>query len=99
MTRTLIDDLLRMLPWLLMGIAFSSWGGLFLWIGYVRGHNRGIKDRPETQKDALAGENHKRIVAQERLESAEKVIRYYKTVIDQLAANRDEEPRLWVARG
>ena len=99
MTRTLIDDLLRMLPWLLMGITFSVWGLLCLWIGYVRGHNRGIKDRPETQKDALAGENHKRVVAQERLESAEKVIRYYKTVIDQLAANRDEEPRLRVARG
>ena len=54
MTRMLIDDLLRMLPWLLMGIAFSAWGGLSLWIGYA--------------------------------------------VIDQLAANRDEEPRLRVAR-
>lgn len=99
MTRVLIDDVLRMLPWLLVGFAFSVWGMLFLWIGYVRGHNRGIKDRPEVQKDAFARAVHERTVAQERLESAEKVIRYYKTVIDQLAANRDEEPRLRVARG
>ena len=87
MTRQiLVDDLLRMLPWVLDGFAFAVWGTLMLWIGYSRGWRRGVKDRPDVQKDALAEENHKRVVAQERLESAEKVIRYYKTVIDQLAA-------------
>ena len=87
MTRQiLVDDLLRMLPWVLNGIAFSAWGALMLWIGYSRGWRRGVKDRPDVQRNALAEENHKRVVAQERLESAEKVIRYYKTVIDQLAA-------------
>ena len=87
MTRQiLVDDLLRMLPWVIDGFAFAVWGTLMLWIGYSRGWRRGVKDRPDVQKDALAEENHKRVVAQERLESAEKVIRYYKTVIDQLAA-------------
>jgi len=82
----LVDDLLRMLPWVLDGFAFAVWGTLMLWIGYSRGWRRGVKDRPDVQRNALAEENHKRVVAQERLESAEKVIRYYKTVIDQLAA-------------
>ena len=87
MTRQiLVDDLLRMLPWVLDGFAFAVWGALMLWIGYSRGWRRGVKDRPDVQRNALAEENHKRVVAQERLESAEKVIRYYKTVIDQLAA-------------
>ena len=87
MTRQiLVDDLLRMLPWVLDGFAFAVWGTLMLWIGYSRGWRRGVKDRPDVQRNALAEENHKRVVAQERLESAEKVIRYYKTVIDQLAA-------------
>jgi len=82
----LVDNLLRMLPWVLDGFAFAVWGTLMLWIGYSRGWRRGVKDRPDVQRNALAEENHKRVVAQERLESAEKVIRYYKTVIDQLAA-------------
>ena len=99
MTRVLIDDLLRMLPWLLMGIAFSVWGGLALWIGYVRGHNRGIKDRPETQKDALTQARFNLGVAEERLDTERKLTKRLEIVVSQLAANRDEEPRLRVARG
>jgi len=99
MTRILIDDLLRMLPWLLMGIAFSAWGALFLLLGYQWGKRRGLNEKPKAKGDEWRQEHHKRLVAEERLLSVEQVIRYYKTVIDQLAANRDEEPRLRVARG
>jgi len=91
MTRVLIDDLLRMLPWLLIGIAFSSWGALFLLLGYQWGKRRGLNEKPKAKGDEWRQEHHKRLVAEERLLSVEQVIRYYKTVIDQLAANHQEE--------
>ena len=99
MTRVLIDDLLRLLPWLLMGLAFSLWGALFLWIGYGWGRHRGIKDRPEVQKDALAQARFNLGVIEERLDTERKLTKRLEVVVSQLAANRDEEPRLRVARG
>ena len=99
MTRILIDDLLRMLPWLLMGLAFSAWGSLFLWIGYSWGRNQGIKDRPQEQRHALSQARFNLGVIEERLESERKVSKRFEVAMQQLAANQHEEPRLRVARG
>lgn len=90
MTRVLIVDLLRMAPWLLMGIAFSAWGALFLWIGYSWGHNQGLKDRPQEQKHALAEARFNLGVIEGRLESERQVSKRFEVAMQQLAANRSE---------
>jgi hypothetical protein len=99
MTRVLIDDLLRMLPWLLMGIVFSAWGALSFWIGYGWGRHRGIKDRPEVQKDALAQARFNLGVIEERLDTERKLTKRLEVVVSSLATNQHEEPRPRVARG
>jgi len=99
MTRVLIDDLLRMLPWLLMGLAFSLWGALFLWIGYSWGRSRGVKDRPEMQKDAITQARFNLAVIEARLDTERKLTKRLEVVVSSLAANQHEEPRLRVARG
>jgi hypothetical protein len=87
-----------MLPWLLMGIAFSAWGALFLWIGYSWGHNRGLKDRPQEQRHALSDARFNLGVIEGRLESERQLTKRLEVVVSQLAVNRSEEPRLRVAR-
>lgn len=98
MNKVLVNDLLRMLPWLLMGFAFSLWGALFLWIGYSWGHNRGLRDRPQEQRHALSQARFERDVAQERLDTERMLTKRLEVVVSSLAANRDEEPRLKVVR-
>ena len=99
MTRQiLVDDLLRILPWILNGLAFSSVGFLMLWIGYSRGWRRGVKDRPDVQKDALAQARYERNVAEERLDTERKLTKRLEIVVSSLAANQHEEPRPRVAR-
>ena len=100
MTRQiLVDDLLRMLPWVIDGFAFAVWGALMLWIGYSRGWRRGVKDRPDVQKDALTQARYERNVAEERLDTERKLTKRLEIVVSSLAANQHEEPRLRVARG
>lgn len=90
MTRVLTEDLLRMAPWLLMGAVFSLWGALAMWIGYSRGHNQGLRDRPQEQKHALAQARFNLGVAEERLDTERKVSKRFEVAMQQLAANRGE---------
>lgn len=98
MNKVLVNDLLRMLPWLLTGSAFSLWGALFLWIGYSWGRSRGVKDRPEVQKEALAQARFNLGVIEERLDTERKLTKRLEVVVSSLAANQHEESRLRVAR-
>lgn len=99
MTRQiLVDDLLRILPWILTGLVFASWGSLMLWIGYSRGWRRGIRDRPDVQKEEMAQARFNLGVIEDRLDTERKLTKRLEVVVSSLAANQHEESRQRVAR-
>ena len=83
MTRaTLIQDLFLLLAIGGAAILLSLWG----WAFYGIGHKRGVNDRPDKLKQAWDEEHFKRVVAEERADTAERTSKRFETALLEAVA-------------
>jgi len=93
-------ELWQLLVYSFYGVSWAPWGGSLLMLGLKIGRNRGHQEAPEVYKAEWRQEQHKRLVAEERADTAEKVSKRFEIAMLQLAEAKSEEPaRLRVARG
>ena len=83
MTRaTLMQDLFLLLAILAAGGVLTLWG--LAW--YSIGHKRGVNDRPDRLKQAWDEEHFKRVVAEERADTAERTSKRFETALLEAVA-------------
>ena len=69
------------------GVLLSLWG----WAFYGIGHKRGVNDRPDRLKQAWDEEHFKRMVAEERADTAEKTSKRFETALLEAVAAKQEQ--------
>lgn len=83
MTRAaLMQDLFLILAIGGAAILLSLWG----WAFYGIGHKRGVNDRPDRLNEKWREENFRRVVAEERADTAEKTSKRFETALLEAVA-------------
>jgi hypothetical protein len=80
----LVSDLFALIPYLAGGGILTAWGLFFLWIGYLRGWNRGVKDAPGEYRRETDKALVDKTVAEERAETWKNVARRFEISMLQL---------------
>ena len=76
-------------------VLLSLWG----WAFYGIGHKRGVNDRPDRLKQAWDEEHFKRMVAEERADTAERTSKRFETALLEAVAARQGQSLKLVERG
>ena len=76
-------------------VLLSLWG----WAFYGIGHKRGVNDRPDRLKQAWDEEHFKRVVAEERADTAEKTSKRFETALLEAVAAKQGQSLKLVERG
>ncbi len=90
----LMQDLFLLLAIGGAAILLSLWGLIF----YGIGHKRGVNDRPDRLKQAWDEEHFKRVVAEERADTAEKTSKRFEVALLEAVAAKQGQGLALVER-
>lgn len=91
--QSLSEQIQHAFPVLLYGFLFSLWGGICAAVAHAAGYRRGVNRQPDAAAAKWREEHFKRLVAEERAETAERVSKRFELAMLETVAARQEQER------
>ena len=92
--QALAEQLRQVFSTLLYGLMFAGWGALCPWLGDMRGYRRGVNKAPQVREHRWQEEHFKRLVAEDRADTAERVSKRFEVAMLEAVGARQERARL-----